>query len=182
MKYLFLSFVFSIQVLANHAVEIEPQEPARPAKEVKKEEKKAPKTPEEFLRNEVGDEQYNQILDVIAQTNAERQKHGLSPVKINFKLMYAAREQAWAMANNNTLSHRADNTTMGQRIRKEGYVPSAAGENIGRNNTHTQIVGDWMSSEGHKANILGPYKEIGVYRVFSKTGVPYWAQVFGTSF
>lgn len=164
-------------VIADHAIETEFQEP--PPKEEKKE--APPKTPEEFLTRESGQAGYKEILNVIEQTNIQRRNNGLAPLAINYKLMYAAREQAMAMAKVNILDHSVDGTTMGQRIRKEGYIFTAAAENIAWNNTASQVVGDWMNSPGHRSNILGPYKDIGVYRAYNQKGEPYWAQVFGSN-
>lgn len=59
--------------------------------------------------------------------------------------------------------------------------PQAGAENIatgeGGGLTSSNVVGKWMASPGHKANILGPYTHIGIGWV-SNTGTAYATQNF----
>jgi hypothetical protein len=41
-------------------------------------------------------------------------------------------------------------------------------------------VSAWMSSPGHRANVLGDYSEVGFGMSSSATGVLYWCVDFGT--
>jgi uncharacterized protein YkwD len=67
-----------------------------------------------------------------------------------------------------------------KRIEESGYAFSAAGENIAQGQTTgEEAVGDWMTSPGHKANILSKdYSEIGIGRGVTTDGEVYWVQVF----
>lgn len=117
---------------------------------------------------------------VIDGTNAERKAAGLGELKPNAALLAAARKHAANMAKQEHLNHTLDGNNMADRIAAEGYKISHAGENIAHNQrTPKDVVGDWMRSSGHKANILSKdYTEIGVAVVKSAKGEPYWVQVF----
>lgn len=51
-----------------------------------------------------------------------------------------------------------------QFIRRYGYFYCSAGENLGLNQTEAgELVGEWMASPTHRANLLkGRYRETGV--------------------
>ncbi len=74
------------------------------------------------------------------------------------------------------------------RAAKAGYQYSRFGENIAAGYvTPQEVVDAWMTSEGHRANILNQnYKEMGVgcYYLANDTGNVnynyYWTQDFGT--
>ena len=125
---------------------------------------------------------------VIDLTNAERKKAekdgtslNLKPLKMNPKLMEAARKHAENMAAQEKLEHVLDDKTPSDRAKAAGYKYRALGENIGWNaKGPKEAVAGWMDSEPHRENILKPeYTEIGVAVAKSKTGEPYWVQVFG---
>lgn len=120
---------------------------------------------------------------IIALTNAERKKaeKELPPLKLNPKLMEAARKHAANMAAQEKLDHTLDEKTFADRAKTEGYKAMALGENIAWNaQTPKEAVEVWMNSEGHRENILNSeYTEIGVAVVKSKKGEAYWVQVFG---
>lgn len=99
---------------------------------------------------------------VVARTNAARAQRGLGPLRTDPALMDGARRQAAWMARNRTLSHGqgvTENIAMGQ---------SSASE----------AVADWMRSDGHRANILGPHGRIGVAMARAADGTLYWCQQF----
>lgn len=125
---------------------------------------------------------------VIDLTNAERKKAekdgkplDLKPLKMNPKLMDAARKHAENMATQDKLEHVLDEKTPADRVKAAGYKYRACGENIAWNaKTPKAVVEGWMNSEGHRENILKPeYSEIGVAVVKNKKGERYWVQVFG---
>jgi uncharacterized protein YkwD len=65
-------------------------------------------------------------------------------------------------------------------VDRAGYHYQETAENVARGQkTVSEVITGWMKSPGHKKNILGPYSEIGVARVKSKQGQPYWCAVFG---
>jgi uncharacterized protein YkwD len=120
---------------------------------------------------------------VIELTNAERKKaeKDLKPLKMNPKLMAAARKHAANMAAQDKLEHTLDEKTPADRVRAEGYKYKAWGENIAWNaKTPKAALATWMDSEGHRENILNPdYAEIGAAVAKNAKGEPYWVQVFG---
>ena len=93
------------------------------------------------------------------------------------------------MALQDFFSHTGiDGSTMTQRIGVAGYQFSSAAENIAAGyTTPEEVVGGWMNSPGHRANILNPnLTEIGVgyYCLETDPGTlnynHYWTQDFGT--
>ena len=102
--------------------------------------------------------------NIIKHTNAQRQRCGLPALKMDKNLVRSAREHAIWMASNRTLQHTrkmvAENIAM-------GYHSSQG------------VVQGWMSSSGHRANILnGSYRRIGVAAYRAHDGSIYWCQQF----
>ena len=104
--------------------------------------------------------------------NEERVKRGLHKLRLNGRLSMAAARHARDMVHRHYFSHFSPSgSTFLQRIKRTGYLSRArswtAGENIawgmgGRGNP-AAIVGAWMRSPGHRANILrGRYREMGL--------------------
>lgn len=120
--------------------------------------------------------------EVVGRTNQARVENGLPPLTINAQLAAAAVKHASWMAANNRLDHTGEGgSSPGQRIAAEGYRASTWGENVasGYSNPESVMVG-WMSSPGHRANLLGAqFREIGVGVARSAQGRLFWTQVFG---
>ncbi|MFE9611641.1 CAP domain-containing protein [Streptomyces sp. NPDC006012] len=117
---------------------------------------------------------------ILKLVNAERGKAGCSDLKLNDTLSKAAQAHSDDMAAHKNMAHTgSDGTSPGDRITKAGYTWSAYGENVAYGfSTPEQVMSAWMSSSGHKANILNcGFKEIGVG--LSQPG-SYWTQDFGT--
>ena len=76
---------------------------------------------------------------VIEKINDQRERHGRSPLEIDFALMQSSRKHCSWMTRSNRLQHTsapvAENIAMGQRNASEA-------------------VRSWMNSSGHRANIL----------------------------
>jgi len=72
--------------------------------------------------------------------------------------------------------------TPGERVRAAGYIPINWGENIAAGySTAAEAVAGWMSSEGHRDNLLNPgFTEIGLGIVADERGNLFYTQVFGT--
>lgn len=118
---------------------------------------------------------------VVTLVNAERQKAGCAPLTVNAKLTSAAQAHSQDMADHRNMSHTgSDGSSPGDRITKAGYTWSSYGENVAYGYSTPQSVMDaWMSSPGHKANILDcNFKEIGVG--LAEPG-DYWTQDFGSA-
>jgi len=119
---------------------------------------------------------------IIDQTNAQRKAAGLPELVPNAKLMEAARGHSTNMASQGRMSHVLDGRSHADRATAAGYSYSSLGENIAWNQqTPEEVLGCWMRSSGHRANILGRgYTEIGVAVAVNERGERYWTQVFGT--
>ncbi|AZT89647.1 SafA/ExsA family spore coat assembly protein [Caldicellulosiruptor changbaiensis] len=119
--------------------------------------------------------------EVIKLTNQERAKVGLPALKTNWQLSRVARFKSQDMANKNYFSHYSP--TYGspfKMMESFGLKFMAAGENIAYGQRSAQeVVRAWMSSPGHRANILSPsFTEIGVGIAKKSNGVLYWTQMF----
>jgi uncharacterized protein YkwD len=98
--------------------------------------------------------------------------------------MEAARIHAEQMAAHQRQDHTisgAQYPTLQSRLQAVGYVYANAAENVAWNQQSAQsAVNSWMTSSGHRANILDPQlTEIGTAMARSARGEPYWIQVFG---
>ncbi len=101
---------------------------------------------------------------VINETNAQRARHGLPPLVVDQRLVQSARAHTAWMTRAGRLRHTsqpvAENIAMGQQ--------SAA-----------EAVSSWMSSSGHRANILSRgHRRIGVSAYRSPDGTVFWTQQF----
>ncbi|MEU6289117.1 CAP domain-containing protein [Streptomyces sp. NPDC046988] len=118
---------------------------------------------------------------VVELVNAERSKAGCSPVTVNAALTKAAQAHSEDMAATGTMSHSGSNGSSPEdRITNAGYNWSSYGENVAYGyETPEKVMAGWMSSPGHKENILNcDFKEIGVG--LAQPG-SYWTQDFGTA-
>jgi uncharacterized protein YkwD len=118
------------------------------------------------------------------KTNEERKKAALGPLKMNPVLMTMAREQSKLMADAKLLSHEVGGQTFSIRLKASKYPIRAAGENCAEGaETPAEAVGNWMTSPGHKANILNAeYQEVGVGMEVSSEGRKFYTQVFAAPF
>ncbi len=117
--------------------------------------------------------------EVLKLVNEERKKNNLSPYKLNTTLCRRADIRAAELVEN--FSHqRPDGTDCFTVI--DDILYWYAGENIAAGySTPEAVVGGWMGSPGHRANILSSeYTEIGIGVVYDNTGKYrwYWVQLF----
>jgi hypothetical protein len=122
--------------------------------------------------------------DVIDLVNLEREAHGLHPLSYDHQLATAARDHSEDMGNQNYFSHTSlDGRTVPDRISAAGYSYNTYGENIaGGQPTPENVIDAWMSSSGHRANILNSnFCDIGVGYAYQadSTYRHYWTQNFG---
>ncbi|MFF4934016.1 CAP domain-containing protein [Streptomyces griseofuscus] len=118
---------------------------------------------------------------IVQLVNAERAKAGCQPLTLNAKLTKAAQEHSADMAAHQNMSHTgSDGSDPGTRITQAGYTWSAYGENVAYGySTAAEVMAGWMSSPGHRANILNcGYQEIGVGLAQPDS---YWTQDFGAA-
>jgi hypothetical protein len=124
--------------------------------------------------------------DVIAQTNAERAKVGLTPLQPNTELTRAAAAKGQDMIEDQYWAHFApDGKEPWDFMHENNYLYVAAGENLARDFSNTdEMVRAWMASATHKANITNPrYQEIGIAVIdgnFQGYETTIVVQMFGT--
>ena len=111
--------------------------------------------------------------EVIDETNAERSRYGLSELRVDPELMAAARVRAEEIMRK--FSHTRPDGTMWRTVSGAVY-----GENIARgHNNPDRVMAAWMSSSGHRENVLkAGYGSIGVC-CLQAGNVCYWVQLFG---
>ncbi|MDP9865490.1 MULTISPECIES: CAP domain-containing protein [Streptosporangium] len=120
--------------------------------------------------------------EVVRLTNAERAKGGCQPLKHDAQLRKAAYGHSADMAEQGYFSHTSkDGRSFMDRIRGAGFTGGSGwAENIAMGQpTPAAVVGSWMNSSGHKANIMNcKYTLIGVGAAKNAKGQIYWTQVF----
>lgn len=131
--------------------------------------------------------------EVLGILNAARAKAGCAPLKLNSKLMAAAKTHATNMAQKDFFGHaNRDGSKFSKRVKKQGYKYRMVAENIAAGQkTARQAALDWLGSAGHRRNILNcKLKETGVAVAYQANDKPmmgnskpfyyYWVQVFAT--
>jgi uncharacterized protein YkwD len=123
---------------------------------------------------------------IIELINRNRAAAGLAPVSAQGTLMAEAQRFSGVQAQLGRVSHRGvDGSTAGQRLTRAGYRWSFWGENLAAGQeTADQVVGAWMASPGHRANIMNAKGvHIGIGHTF-RTNDPsgyydYWVMEIG---
>ncbi|MEG1992568.1 MAG: CAP domain-containing protein [Acetivibrio sp.] len=116
---------------------------------------------------------------VINLVNMEREKEGLLPLSMDYKVTEASNVRAVEIQSN--FSHtRPDGTNFTTALKETGVSYAGAGENIAwGQKTPKEVVEGWMNSPGHRANIMNPqFSRIGVGHSKTGNGTPYWVQLF----
>ena len=129
--------------------------------------------------------------EALVLINRERAAAGCPALKMQSQLLAAAEGHANAMATQNFFSHISKNgTKFNTRIRAQGYNGKLA-ENIAAGyGSASKVVANWMSSAGHRRNILTcSFTETGLAVVYQADDQPikgspgalryYWVQDFG---
>ena len=98
--------------------------------------------------------------------NEEREKNGLPRLRLSSGLSALARQHSQEMAAQSQLSHfSADKKSYVDRLVREGFFFTQAGENVARSETFNPFLihQSMMTSSEHRANILHPdFDEIGL--------------------
>jgi uncharacterized protein YkwD len=121
------------------------------------------------------------LLDAHNKARADAE---LPPLTLDAKLTEAARRHAADMAEHETMSHEgSDGSTPDERVKRAGYHFRRTGENVAEGQEDVdRVIEAWMKSPGHKANILGPFTQMGAARAVDESGAPYWCVDFGVPF
>ena len=107
------------------------------------------------------------LVDAI---NHERDSRGLGFFRECERLTKQAQGHADAMEKRGRLSHDG----FDERLRTAGYRTGS--ENVAHGQlSEREVIQSWMSSSGHRRNILGNYQAVGTAR----SGT-YWCAIFGS--
>lgn len=121
--------------------------------------------------------------EVVKLTNAERTAQGCPALRIDERLVAAARAHSTDMVRAGFFSHTgSDGTNFVAREVAAGYPrKGASAENIAWGyRTPRDVVKAWMNSPGHRKNILNCASiAVGVGLAIKPGGAPYWTQDFG---
>lgn len=112
----------------------------------------------------LGTESDVHIVELLDDTNHEREGEGLSELALNDKLSQAALLKAQDMFEEQYWAHVSPSGTQPWKwFGDVGYNYSYAGENLAKNYPTAQATVDaWMASETHRENILKPeYVDVG---------------------
>ena len=109
---------------------------------------------------------------IICLINSARRRHGLRPLRPNYKLTKAATRHSRSMVRRDYFSHYGpQGSSPGERIARTGYFRGsnarAWGENIAagmrRSGSPKAIFRAWIGSPGHRAVILSStFRQMGI--------------------
>jgi len=123
--------------------------------------------------------------DILAGVNAQRAAAGMAPLQLDSNLVMVARERSNDMVQRGYFGHVSPTGDTAFSLMDRYGIPYGwAGENLARNNysddeTVAVSLRDWMASQGHRDNILGPhYQTIGVGAAEDGAGMKYFTLVF----
>lgn len=117
--------------------------------------------------------------EVLVLVNDERAKAGCGKLQSDPRLAWAARRQSQDMIARNFFDHtNPDGVGPSARARSHGFT-AGVGENIAGAPYPRDAVNNWMTSEGHRANILNcRYRLTGVGVAPGGPFGNYWTQEF----
>lgn len=112
--------------------------------------------------------------------NQERIAQGLSPLTLDAELSRIARIKSADMRDNHYFAH--ESPTYGHvsdMLKTFGYSFSGAGENIAHHATTEKAHAAFMSSDGHRRNILSSaWQKVGLGIAYDANGYVYVTQIF----
>jgi uncharacterized protein YkwD len=123
--------------------------------------------------------QDNVVGDVLSFTNKFRKSKRLPPLEMQEELNAIAQKHTDDMARGRVEFGHSGFDTREARARK--YFPHAThfAENVAYGSHNGKdVVEGWKSSSGHRRNMLGPYKYIGIGVARDRRGVLYYTQLF----
>jgi uncharacterized protein YkwD len=103
-------------------------------------------------------------LTLLELINNERAKVGAGPLRIDARLVAAARSHSTDMALNDFFDHvNLKGMTFNERIAAQGYVFSAAGETLSAGGDPATCITMWLESPSHRETMLNPiFTEVGI--------------------
>jgi uncharacterized protein YkwD len=120
------------------------------------------------------------VKEVFSQTNQFRKSKGLSPLEMRDELNAIAQQHSADMASGRVAFGHGG---FAQRNAKaNSAIQSLRGfaENVAYGATSaTEVVTMWKNSAGHRRNMMGNYRYIGIGVATDKQGQIYYTEVFG---
>lgn len=117
---------------------------------------------------------------VIGLANAQRAAAGRTALVAHPALTAAALAHSRDQVAMGRMTHTgSDGSNAGTRIVRAGYTWRAWAENVAHGYpTAADVIGGWMGSPGHRANMLNPaFVHIGIAAVADANGRLYWTMV-----
>ena len=111
--------------------------------------------------------------------NQDRKNNGLPALTLDPELSRIARIKSADMRDQGYFAH--ESPTYGDvraMLRRFGYPFSAAGENIAHHANVDKAQAAFMTSAGHRQNILGTWTKVGIGIVEDAQGYIYATQIF----
>ena len=112
--------------------------------------------------------------------NMDRKNNGLPPLTLDSTLCGIARVKSCDMRDNNYFAH--ESPTYGRvkdMLTRFGYSYNGAGENIAHHATVEKAEAAFMSSSGHRQNILSSaWTKVGIGICYDRNGFVYVTQIF----
>jgi uncharacterized protein YkwD len=125
---------------------------------------------------------HGNVPALLAAHNARRAEAGLPGLAASAKLQAAAQGHAMTMAQLGRMEHSGiGDGDPGSRLRGVGYSWTWAGENIAWNQrTVAEVMTSWLSSPGHRENILSSsFTQAGFALARGTDGSFWWCADFG---
>ena len=112
--------------------------------------------------------------------NLDRKSNGLGALALDEELCRIARIKSADMRDNRYFAHESPTYgKVGAMLKRFGYAFSAAGENIAHHANVDKAQAAFMSSQGHRANILNKgWTKFGIGIVQDTQGYIYATQIF----
>ena len=136
----------------------------------------APSTDDDYTTQSVS-AQEQKMLNLL---NQDRKNNGLPALTLDPELSRIARIKSCDMRDNNYFAH--ESPTWGRvadMLRTFGYSFSAAGENIAHHASVEKAQAAFMSSDGHRRNILSSsWTKVGIGICIDRNGFVYATQMF----
>jgi uncharacterized protein YkwD len=117
-------------------------------------------------------------------TNETRKKNDLAPLKLDPLLTELARKHSANMVKQRMLNHKLDGKSPKDRLDDAGYLYFGYGENIHISRfkgdaAAEDVVKGWMSSAGHRGNMLGKaFRATGVGMVRDSRGLLWTTMIY----
>lgn len=115
--------------------------------------------------------------EIFELTNLHRRSIGKEELSRSYKADKIAEEHTYYMIQEQQISH--DNFSKRSQNLREQVNAKTVGENVafGYRNGKT-VMGGWLNSSGHKANIEGDFTHIGIAAIKDENDNYYYTQLF----